>query len=326
MRRRILLQFGAAMLAWPALLLAQTAKRFRVGGLFLADEAFVKPFEEAFLAGLRDLGYVAGRNLVVDIRYARGDSSRLPALADELIALKPDVLFGIEQVAVVMRTRTTSIPIVLPSSADPVAAGLVQSLRRPGTNVTGMASLADQLVAKHIELLTEIVPKISRVALFNDPLAPAAARFEQFARTASTVKGLTLIVVGARDPEGVRQAFATLEKERPEGIVVVGTGRTNQLRHEIIGHARRLRLPSISALPGVAWAEAGGLITYAANLLESYRDAARYVDRILKGANPAEIPVEQSARFEFVVNLRTAREIGVTIPPSILLRADRVIE
>jgi putative ABC transport system substrate-binding protein len=207
-----------------------------------------------------------------------------------------------------------------------VAAGLVQSLRRPGTNVTGMASLADQLVAKHIELLTEIVPKISRVALFNDPLAPAAARFEQFARTASTVKGLTLIVVGARDPEGVRQAFATLEKERPEGIVVVGTGRTNQLRHEIIGHARRLRLPSISALPGVAWAEAGGLITYAANLLESYRDAARYVDRILKGANPAEIPVEQSARFEFVVNLRTAREIGVTIPPSILLRADRVIE
>jgi len=326
MRRRVLLQLGVAMLASPPRLFAQTAKRFRLGGLFLADEAFVKPFEDAFLAGLRDLGYVAGRNLVVDIRYARGDSARLPALADELIALKPDVLFGIEVVAVVMRARTTTIPIVLPASTDPVTAGLVQSIRRPGTNVTGMANFGDELVAKHIELLTEIVRKISRVALFNDPLAPAAARFEQVARTAATAKGLTLIVVGARDPEGVRQAFAALEKERPEGIVVVGTGRTNQLRHEIIGHARRLRLPSISALPVAAWAEAGGLITYSANLLESYRRAATHVDRILKGANPAELPVEQSTRFDFVINLKTARDIGVTIPPSILVRADRLIE
>ncbi|MGH9577979.1 MAG: ABC transporter substrate-binding protein, partial [Terriglobales bacterium] len=202
----------------------------------------------------------------------------------------------------------------------------VQSLARPGTNVTGVSNLGDQLIAKHIELLTEVVPKMSRVALLNDPLAPAAERFEQFAKTAATAKGLPLIVAGARDPEGLRQAFATLEKERPEGVVVVATGQMNQLRHEIISHVRRLRLPSISALPAAAWAEAGGLITYAANLLESYRYAATYVDRILKGAKPAELPVEQPTRFEMVINLKTAKALGITIPQSVLLRADRVIE
>ena len=326
MNRRTVLQLAAAMFASSSRAFAQAARRFRVGCLYLADEPFIRPFQAAFLEGMRERGYVSGRNLVVDVRYAAGDSSRLPALTDELIALKPDVLFGIEVVAVVMKAKTTTIPIVVPAGADLVAAGLVQSLARPGTNVTGIANFGDQLVAKHIELLTEIAPKISRVAMLNDPLSPAAARFEQIARTAATAKGLTLIVAGARDPEGVRQAFATFENERSQGIVVVPTGRTNQLRNEIIAHARRLRLPSVSALPAAAWAEAGGLVTYAANIIESYRYAATYVDRILKGASPAVLPVEQSAKFEFVVNMRTAREIGVAIPQSVLLRADRVIE
>jgi len=328
--RRTVLQLAAAMLATPGGALAQAAKRFRVGCLWVTNETSVKPLLDAFLAGLRDLGYVAGRNLVLDMRYAAGDYNALPALADELIALKPDVLVGIEAPAVAMRKKTKTIPIVLLGSPDPVAAGLVRSLARPGTNVTGIANRVDQLIAKHIELLTEIVPKMSRVALFNyaplpnDPVE-LAVRYEQFAKTASAAKGLALIVVSARDAEGVRQAFVALERERPEGVVIASTGQTFQLRHEIIGHARRLRLPSISALPA-AWAEAGGLASYGVDFRESFRYAATYVARILKGATPAELPVEQSSKFEFVINLKTAREIGVTIPPSILLRADRVIE
>lgn len=260
-----------------------------------------------------------------------GDYSGLPALADELIALKPDVLVGIEVPAIVMRSKTTTIPIVLVASTDPVAAGLVKSLARPGTNVTGLAYRQDQLVGKHIELLTEIVPKMSRVALVNyaasanDPAAEVAARYEQFAKTAAAAKGLILIVASVRDPDSVRQAFANLEKERPEGIVVVATGTTFLLRHEILGHARRLRLPTISSM-SAPWADAGGLVSYGPNFLESFRYAATFVDRILKGAKPAELPIEHPAKFEFVVNLKTAREIGIKIPQTNLVRADRVIE
>lgn len=326
MKCRTVLQLAATMLAASNQVFAQAARQFRVGCLYLADEPFVRPFQAAFVEGMRERGYAGGRNLVVDVRYAAGDSSRLPALVEELIALKPDVLFGIESVAIAMRAKTTTIPIVVPAGSDLVAAGLVQSLARPETNVTGIANLGDQLVAKHIEFLTEIIPKISRVALLNDPLSPGAARFEQFARNAADAKGLTLIVASARDPEGVRQAFATFEKERAQGLVVQATGRANQLRNEILAHARRLRLPSVSALPAAAWAEGGGLITYAANIIENFRYAATYVDRILRGARPADLPVEQAARFEFVVNLKTAREIGITIPQSVLWRADRVIE
>ena len=331
MRRRTVLQLAALTLASPARVLAQAPRRFRAGCLWIADEAAAKPFVEALLAGLRDLGYVSGRNLVVDMRYASGDSSRLPALADELIALKPDVLIGIEGSAVAMKAKTATIPIVLTYSADPIGAGLVQSLARPGTNVTGMAYLSDQLVAKHIELLTEIVPKMQRVALLNyaalpnEPIARVTAYSEQVAKTAAAAKGLKLTVASARDAEGVRHAFAQLERARPEGIVVFPTGPTYLLRHEIIGHARRLRLPLISSMP-IAWVEDGGLLNYGPNFLETYRYAATFVDRIFKGVKPAELPVQQPTNFEFVVNLKAAREIGIKIPRSVLLRADRVIE
>jgi len=326
MNRRTVLQLGSAMLACPGLLFAQTPRRFRVGWLWVASEASVKPFEQAFLAGLRDRGYVVGQNLVVDIRYADGDPGRLPALADELIAVKPDVLVGIEAAARVMKTRTSTIPIVLTASTDPVAAGLVKSLARPGTNETGMANLLDELLAKHVELLTELVPTMSRVALLNDASAYAELRerLELAARTAAKAKGLTLVVVSARDSQSLREAFAALEKERPDGLVVVSTGVTNNLRHEIIDGARRLRLPAIT---GVAiFVEGGLLVSYGANFLESYRYAASYVDRILKGAKPAELPVEQSSKFDLVLNRKTARELGLTIPPSVLIRADQVIE
>jgi putative ABC transport system substrate-binding protein len=326
MKRRILLQSGAAMLAWPGMLLAQSTKRFRVGLLAVSNEATAKLPVEAFLAGLADRGYRQGSNLVLDVRYADGDLARLPILAGELLALKPDVLAGVAPAAIAMRSKTTTIPIVLLASADPVADGLVQSLARPGTNVTGLSNRFDQLIEKHIELLSEIAPKMSRVALlyYGPTSLEAAARYERLAKRAATAKGLTLVAAIARDEESLRQAFIRLEAERPGGIVVLSTAPAQQLRHVIIGHARRLRLPSITALPGGA--ESGWLVSYGADALANYRYAASFVDRILKGAKPAEMPVEQLGRFELVVNLKAAHEIGITIPRSILGRADRVIE
>jgi putative tryptophan/tyrosine transport system substrate-binding protein len=310
---------------------AQPAKQFRICLLYFGDETSARAGESALLEQLRTLGYVPGRNLVIEARYARGDTARLPVLADELIALRPDVLLAIEPEASLLRSRTKTIPIVLTASTDPVAAGLVQSLARPGTNVTGLAYRNDELLPKHIELLGEVVPKLARVALLNKlPLpesadARLAARFEEVAKRAASVKGLTLLVGQARDAQGVDAAFAHFERQRAEALVVVATGVTFQLRYAILGHARRLRLPSISSLPA-AWIEAGGLFNYGPNFVESYRYAATFVDRILRGHNPASIPVEQPARFELVVNLKTAGALGIAVPQPIIWRADRVIE
>ena len=307
---------------------AQTTKRFRIGWLWVASEKAVKPFEQALLAGLRDRGYLVGQNLVVDIRYADGDPARLPALADELIALKPDVLVGIEAPARVFKAKTSTIPIVITTpSTDLVAAGFVKSYARPGTNVTGMAWHSGPLLAKQVEILSELVPGMSRlVLLLDDTFTNVGGReqIEQGARTAAKAKGSTVTVVVARDPQSLREAFAVIEKERPDGLVVQGSGSLNNLRREIVEGARRLRLPAITGL--TFFAEAGLLCSYGANLVESHRYAASYVDRILKGANAAELPMEQPSVFELLINLKTARELGLTIPQSILLRADRVID
>lgn len=320
-----LLAIGA--MAAPSRTPAQAKRRFRVGLLAGATEAGAKPNKDAFVAGLRDLGYEAGRNLDLDIRYA-GEPRRYEPLIDELIALKPDVLVGVDSVAVVMKTKTSTIPIVLLTSTDPVADGLVRSLARPGMNVTGLADLFEQIVAKHIELLVEIVPKIARIALFDfdGPTNRASSeRFERYARNAATAKGLQLTVVRAGDSAGLRQAFAMHDKDPPGGIVVAARVETFNLRDEIVRYARRLRVPTISALPP-QWSEDGGLLNYGPNFRESYRHAASFVDRIFKGMKPADLPVEQITKYSFVVNLKAAREIGVTIPASVMLRADRVIE
>jgi len=260
------------------------------------------------------------------LRSAQGDNTRLGALADELVARRPDLLFGIESVATVLRARTKSIPIVVPTASDLVAAGLVESLAKPGTNVTGIQTFGDQLVAKQVELLIEIVPALARVAFLNDPTAPAARRIEQVARDAAKARGLALVAAGASEPDDVRRAFAAFERDGSQGLVVAATGRMNQLRGEIIAEVRRLRLPAVSGLPAPTWAEAGALVTYSANFLESFRYAASFVDRILKGAKPADLPVEQPTKFELVLNLKAAREIGLAIPSAVLLRTDRVIE
>jgi putative ABC transport system substrate-binding protein len=331
MRRRALLQWAAAILASPQLVLAQAQRRFRVGILWGTDEAAIKEVEAAFLAGLRELDYVPGKNLVLEVRHARGDNSRYSALAEELIALKPDVLLGNESAAVAIRSKTTTIPIVLTIAVDPVAAGLVHSASRPGTNVTGNAYRLDELIAKQIELLTEVVPGMSHVAFLNSVnpagglIGGSVERYETFARKAAAGKGLKLTVVAARDPAGLQQALAALQQARPQGLVVASTPFAYQFRQEINDAARRLRLPSISSLPP-AWIQAGALLNYGADHLKLARYAARFVDRIFRGANPAEMPIEYPAVLELIVNLKTAREIGITIPPSVMFRADRVIE
>jgi putative tryptophan/tyrosine transport system substrate-binding protein len=332
MRRRAVLEWGTALLALPGLALAQAQRQYRIAILWATNEAAVKETGGAFLAGLRDFAYVPGKNLVVDVRHARSDYSRMPALAEELIALKPDVLVGIESVAVVIRSKTTTIPIVVIAGPDPVAAGLVQSASRPGTNVTGNAFRQDELIVKQMELLAEVVPGMSHIAFLNRGLSPhepfiggVLERYDEFAKKAAAERNLRLTVVAASDAAGLQRAFATLERARPQGLVVASGGFTYQYRQDIIDSARRLRVPTIAAFPP-GWLEAGGLLDYGPNYVKYYRYAATFVDRILKGGKPADIPIEYPSVFELGLNLKTAREIGVTIPRSIIVRADRVIE
>ena len=279
----------------------------------------------AFLARMRELGYAEGQNLVNDIRWARGDSSLYPALADELIALKPDILLGIQEAARVMAQKTSTIPIVMASSADPIGAGLVKSLGRPGTNVTGMAGLYDQLVEKQIELLSELLPKLSRLGFLADSSSATTEAIRRATARAAAAKGLALVVHAARDLDGVRKAFAEFRKQRTEAIVIAPTGPMAFLAREIAAEAAALRLPSVSGLE--FYAERGGLMNYSPDLLQSFgKEIPTFVDRILKGARPAELPVQQVTNYRLALNLKTAKGIGLAIPPGVALRADRVIE
>ena len=326
MGRRSCLAAAVAIVAWPRLAMTQARQRVRLGFLVTSDEKTALPQLEAFMAGMRDRGYQAGDNLVVEIRYARGDIRRLSALAEELVALKPDVLIGAEPAVIALRQKTTTIPIVLLVSSDPVASGLAKSLAHPGTNVTGLANQFDVIVAKQVELLLEIAPKISCVALLNygPGSAESEARFRRFAEAAAKARGLRLVSAVARDEATLRQAFADFESAKAEAMIVVPTPPALQERVSIVEHATRRRLLTVSSLPQ-QWSQAGGLLNYGANAPADYRYAASFVDRILRGANPAEIPIEQPSRFELSVNLKTARQLGVKIPQPVMLRADRVI-
>lgn len=323
MKRRTVLQIAGAMLIAPCWAFGQATKLHRLGLLAVSDEATTKVlFLDAFLAGMRERGYVMGRNLSLDARYGRGDTSRLPALADELIALKPDVLLGIETAVRVMVSKTSTIPIVLVASSDPVAAGLVKSLARSGTNVTGMAMQFDSLIAKQIELLSEIVPGMSRVGYLADD-SIAGERFKNYARAASRAKGLALVIAAAHEPDGIRLALGEFAKARAEGVVVASTGALLLHRRTIIDEARRLRLPTMHS--EIENPRSGAIASYGADTAESYRvDVPPYVERLLKGARPADLPLQQPTKYVLVVNLKSAKAIGITIPKSILARADRI--
>lgn len=322
-RRRFLLASGA-LLAAPLLHAQQPGRTYRIGMVWIADAATVRSAQEAFLAGLREFRFEQGRNLVVDVRNCDGDQSKLPTFVDELIALKPDVLVGLEQVALVMRRKTNRIPIVLTTSNDPVAAGLVQSFARPGTNVTGMAVFSPQIGAKTFELMTEILPRLRTIAQLLDPGVPVAAELERAMRAAASAKGARLVVYYVKDKASLEQAFAEMERNRPDGLL--GTGGSGMLygfRRLIAESALRLRIPVSGGVSGQS--EAGFLFSYGAKTQDVFHRAASHAARILNGADPRDLPIEQPTIFELVINLKTAKALDITIPQSVLARADRVI-
>ncbi len=280
---------------------------------------------EAFRQGLRDLGYVEGQNIAIESRWAEG-KYRYPALAADLVRLKVDVIVaqgGAATQAVQQATRT--IPIVMSIVLDPVGSGLVPSLARPGGNVTGTSFMGPDLVGKQLQLLKEVVPKVSRVALLRNPANPASAQGLRDAEAAARALGVRLQALEARDPQEIDSAFAAMTRERAGALLILPDPIFGNQRRQIAELAAKRRLPAIyGGTP--EYAEAGGLMVYGPNELDLNRRAAIYVDKLLKGAKPADLPVEQPTKFELVINLRTAKAIGLTIPQSVLIRADQVIE
>ncbi len=282
---------------------------------------------QAFREGLLELGYIEGKNIAIEYRYTTlaGDiDERLPLLAAELVRLKPDVLVvSITVAALATRNATTTIPIVMVNVDDPVGSGLIASLARPGGNVTGLSRLTPELVGKHLELLKEAVPKAVRVAVLSNPRNPLHPELVRNAKLAAGSLGVQLKIVEARAPMELEGAFSTMAGERMSALLVLGDSMFYVNRTRIADLALRNRLPSMFGSGDLS--RAGGLMAYAPRSVDNYRRAATYVDKILKGAKPADLPVEQPTKFELVINLKTAKALGLTIPPSVLLRADEVI-
>lgn len=324
-----LLSFGAA--GAPLACLAQRKEKIaRIGIVFGGARLTVKHFEEALLAGLKELGYEVGCNLVVDARYSEGDTARYPALVEEVVAPGPDILIGANTgVAIVMMKRAPTIPIVTATTSDPVGAGLAHSLARPGGNVTGTSLQLHELGGKHVELMAELLPRMRRVAVLTDLRVDQSSamhndQYERLTRAAATAKGLSVEVHRVDSQDDVPKTFRFLEAQRAEALLIALSPRFNRLRREISQNAAGFRLPSITSV--AEYAQDGGLMSYGASFVESFRRAAYFVDRILKGAKPADLPIEQPTKFELVINMKTARAIGVKIPPTVLFRAERVIE
>jgi putative ABC transport system substrate-binding protein len=289
-----------------------------------SDPARLRRFE-AFRQGLRELGYVEGQSIVLEPRWAEGKYDRYPGLAADLVRLKVDVIVasgGAATLAVKQATRT--IPIVMSVVIDPVGSGLVPSLAHPGGNLTGTSMMAPDLVGKQLEVLKEVVPKVLRVALLWNPANPGSASQLREAEAVARALKVGLQTLEARNPQEIDSAFAAMTKERAAALMVlVDAIFTNQVR-QIADLAAKRRLPSIYGQR--EYAEAGGLMVYSSNPFELERRAATFVDKLLKGAKPADLPIEQPSKFELVINLKTAKALGLTLPSSVLLRADQVIE
>ena len=281
---------------------------------------------EAFRQGLRELGYVEGKNINIEWRSAEGKIDRLPALANELVRLKIDVIVtGGPAPTRAAKGATSTIPIVMAQDNDPVGSGFVASLARPGGNITGLATLAPELSGKRLELLKEVVPKLSRVAVFGTSTQPGNAQALKETELAAGALGVKLQYLDVLGPKDIEAAFRAASKGRAGAVLMMVPGRVaNSLREEMVDLAVKSRLPAIYG--GRASVEAGGLMGYGVNLPDLDRRAATYVDKILKGAKPADLPVEQPTKFEFIINLKAAKQIGLTIPPNVLVRADKVIK
>jgi ABC-type uncharacterized transport system substrate-binding protein len=327
-RRAFISAMAGGLLAAPCSAEAQqaAAKVPRIG--FLALYASANPrLREAFLQGLRDLGYVEGRNVVIEYRSAEGKLERLPALAAEVVALKVDVIVtgGGTPTALAVKEATRTLPIVFTSATDPVTDGLVTSLAHPGGNVTGLSNLAPELVGKCLEQLKEAVPQVSLIAVLWQPGA-VGGRTDMLkpAEVAARALGVRLQIVEARGPADFDRAFSDMTRARAGALAVLGSAIFNSERRRLVDLAAKHRLPTVHTSRD--FVDAGGLMTYGPNLADLFRRAAAYVDKILKGTKPGDLPVEQPTKFELLINLKTAKALGLTIPPSLLQRADQVIE
>lgn len=327
MKRRdfVLLTVAGMMAPLPAR--AQSGRKRRVGWLEPGRQDTFAKRRVAFLDELSKAGYVEGKNLAMEFTYANGKIETLPALAKEVLSRKPEcvVALGIDSIRAVRDAAPSTLPIVMGTiDADPIAEGLVAGLARPGGNITGMIGIAWELAGKRLELLREVSPRVKRIAVLYDPRSPAGhAHLKQTEAAARTLK-MDLRVVGIQSPDEIDGAFRAAREWRADALFVIAVGMINAHRPHFAALAVDLRLPAIYS--NVEFAADGGLMSYGPEGIQQYRRVANYVDKILKGVNPAELPIEQARVFELVVNLRTAKRIGLQIPRSIVARADRVIE
>jgi putative ABC transport system substrate-binding protein len=321
--RRAFIAALGGLAASPLIASAQRERVWRIGYLTpssAADKRAVALFD-AFRIQLQELGYVVGRNLNLDVRRAEGNFARLPVLANELISLAPDVVIGVTGAGTAAFQReTSSIPIVMMTAGDPIESGFVHSLAKPGGNITGLYNQSRDVTAKSLELLHAVIPKAKRIAVLMSP-NPVHEPMIKEAYAASGVLNLNIIPVTARTPTDLEEAFATMRKDHCEALVVLADGRVTR---KIVELANQWQLPAIYQY--AEFVDMGGLLSYGADLTPQFRRAAFYVDNILKGANPADLPVEQPTSFKIEVNLKTANALGLTIPESILMRADKVVE
>jgi putative tryptophan/tyrosine transport system substrate-binding protein len=323
MRRREVIALIAGMAAGclATRVRAQPSKTFRLGILVNTRNAGV----DELLKGLRDHGYVEGQNLIIEFRFSEGVGERWPELASELVGLKVDaIVVQTTPAALAAKQATSTIPIVITTAIDPVGAGLAESLARPGGNVTGVALLQPEITAKGLSLLKEAVPSISQVAVLWNAANPAFAPVWQAVDTTARAMGLSLSSQPVRRPDDFASAFASMTSEHPEGVLILVDALVGQYLRQIVEFTVRERFAGVSS--SSEFAAMGGLMSYGPNLAAAQRKAADYVGRVLKGQKPAELPLEQPTTFELVVNLKTAKALGLMVPPSILARADEVIE
>jgi putative tryptophan/tyrosine transport system substrate-binding protein len=327
-RREFITLLGGAAAAWPLAARAQQRERMRRIGVLMnlaADDAQSMARIAAFLQGLQQLGWTDGRNVVIDYRWGAGDHERIRKSAQELVALAPDVILAAGAITVVpLQQVSRTVPIVFGNVTDPVGAGIVANLARPGGNTTGFINFEYGLSAKWLELLKQIAPGTTRAAVLRDPTLIAS--MSQFAAIQSVAPalGVELIPIDTRNAGDIERSVATFAREPSSGLVVV-TGTSAIMHRElIISLAARHRMPAI--YPFRYYATAGGLISYGPDIVDHYRRAAGYVDRILKGEKPADLPVQQPTKYELVINLKTAKALGLEVPPMLLARADEVIE
>jgi len=327
-RREFIVLVGSAVTAWPLAVRAQQTDHMRrLGVLFSVAEADAEGQARAaaLKLGLLEHGWVEGRNLEIDYRWGGGDPSRLRAYTAELMALNPDVIFAAPSAALAAVQRATrAIPIVFAQVSDPVGAGFVASLAHPGGNITGFALFEFAVGAKWVELLKQIAPSVSRAAVIYDPATPSATGFLPLIEAAGRSFGVDIFVHSVRDSNEIEGAISALAAEPNGGLIALASSLIVVKRDLIISLANKSRLPTISAFR--YYAEAGGLVSYGVDNLDLYRRAASYVDRILKGEKPSDLPVQEATKFQLVINLKTAKALGLTIPQSLLSTADEVIE